>query len=168
MKLIPTFTYICLQTTHPQASKKYPNRLSSDYPIIILTPTFSTKRNTDIITHSYKQTLEYTPQKNKPKTKTQNNITWFKPPYYKSVTSIIYWHFLNMNGKHFPNYRSLAKIPYRNNRKVSYSCTSNISQMIKSLQKMKTLHNNTHQNKQCNCKNKELCTPYEQTSNKKS
>ena len=66
--------------------------------------------------------------------------------------------FLNLISKDFPNYSPQAKIFNRNNIKVSYSCTSNISQIIKGRnKKIETLHSSTHSNKQCNCRDKETC-----------
>ena len=43
-RMIHPFTYPLLQTIHPESSSKYPNRFTVDYPIIILTSTFSTKK----------------------------------------------------------------------------------------------------------------------------
>ena len=105
----------------------------------------------------YRQTLKYTPPKSKPKHRNRN-ITWFNPPYDKYITSNIRRDFLNLISKHFPNHRPLAKIFSRNNIKVSYSCTSNISQIIKDHnKKIETIHSTTHSNKQCNCRDKETC-----------
>ena len=79
---------------------------------------------------SYRQTLEFTPPKGKPKHRNRN-IIWFNQPYNKYVTSNIGKDFLNLITKHFRNNRPLAKIFNRNNIKVSYSCTRIISQIIK-------------------------------------
>ena len=68
------------------------------------------------------------------------------------------WDFLNLISKHFPNHSSQAKIFTRNNIKVSYSCTSIISQIIKGHnKKIETIHSNIHPNKRCNCRDKETC-----------
>ena len=63
------------------------------------------------------------------------NIIWFNPPYNKCITSNIGGDFLNLISKHFPNNSPLAKIFNKNNIKVSYSCTSNMSQIIKNTTK---------------------------------
>ena len=93
---------------------------------------------------SYKQTLDYTSSKNKPKHR-DRNITCFNPSYNKSVMSNISMDFLNLMSKNFPNLSSLPKIFNRNYIKVSYSCTRNISQIIKGHNKKnETLINTTH------------------------
>ena len=95
----------------------------------------------------YRQTLEYTPLKSKLKHRNRN-ITWFNPPYNQFVTSNI--------GRDFPNHSPQAKIFNRNNLTVSDSCTSNISQLIKSYdKKIESIHSTTHSNNQCNCRDKE-------------
>ena len=61
-------------------------------------------------------------------------------------------------SKHFSNHSTLAKIFNRNNIKVTYSCTSNISQIMKgNNKKIENILSNTHPNKQCNCRDKEIC-----------
>ena len=128
--------------THPQSSSKYSNRLVTDYPRILLTSTFSTKTNTYdnvrkiAVINKHKNTHD--------------------PPYNKSVTSNIGRDVLNLISKHFPNRRPLVEIFKISNIKVSYSCTSNISQILKGHYKnIETLHSNEHPNKQCNCMGKE-------------
>ena len=144
----------------PSIIKQNPNWLATDYSIILPTSTFSTKTNIydSVLKDSgYEQTLEYTPPKNKPKHRNRN-ITWFNPPYNKSIMSNISWDFLNLISKHFPIIALLAKIFNGNNIKVSYCCTSNKSQIIKGHnKKIETLHSNTHPNKQCNYSDKETC-----------
>ena len=63
------------------------------------------------------------------------NIIWFNPPYNECITSNISRDFLNLISKHFPNNSPLAKIFNKNNIKVSYSCTNNMSQIIKNTTK---------------------------------
>ena len=70
------------------------------------------------------------PSKDKPKHRSRN-IIWFNPPYNKCITSNIGRDFLNLICKHFSNNSAQAKIFYKNHIKVSYSCTSNTSQLIK-------------------------------------
>ena len=88
-----------------------------------------------------KQTLEYTPPKNKPNHRIKN-ITWFNPPYNKSIMSNISKDFLNLISKHFPYHSPLIKI-FDRKIKVSY---------IRSQQK-----NWNSQHHTCNYKDKESC-----------
>ena len=102
-------------------------------------------------------TLEYTPPKSKQKHRNRN-VTWYNPPYNKCMISNIGRDYLNLISKHFLSHRPLAKIFNRSNIKVSYSCTSKISQIIKGQnKKIETIHSTTHSNKQCNCRDKKTC-----------
>ena len=106
---------------------------------------------------SYRQALEFIPPKGKPKHRNKN-IIWFNPPYNKCITSNISRDFLNTITKHFPSNSPLAKIFNRNNIIVSYSCTSNMSQMIKNHnKKIKSINSTTHSTNQCNCRVKNTC-----------
>ena len=82
----------------------------------------------------YRQALEFIPPKDKSKHRSRN-IIWFNPPYNKWITSKIGRDFLNLISKHFTNNTPLAKIFNKNNIKVSYSCTNNMSQIIKNTTK---------------------------------
>ena len=97
---------------------------------------------------------------NKIDKKTRNrkrNVIWFNPPFNKNVTTNIAHKFLNLVDKHFPKTNKLHKIFNRNTIKVSYGCTNNMSQIIKS-------HNNNILNEEkktevprCSCTIKERC-----------
>ena len=105
----------------------------------------------------YEQTLEYTPPKCKSKHRNWN-ITLFNPRYNQCVTSNIGRDFLNLKSKDFPSQSPLDKIFNWNNIKVSYSYTSNVSQIIKGHnKKIETIHSNTQPKKQCNCRDKKTC-----------
>ena len=91
----------------------------------------------------YRQTLKYTHPKGKPK-HTNRNITWYNPPYNKCVTSNIGRDFLNLITEHFPNKSSVVKIFNRNNVKISYSCSSNMSQIIKKNTTKTRIHQQYH------------------------
>ena len=82
----------------------------------------------------YKQELEFTPTKDKSKQRSRN-IIWFNSPYNKCISSNIGRDFLNLISKHFPINYPQAKIFNKNNIKVSYSCTNNMSQIIKNTTK---------------------------------
>ena len=88
--MIHPCSYALLQTIQSQSSNKYQNQLTKDCLIILPTSTFSTKANAfmTLKNSSYKQTLEYTPPKSKPK-HSNRNITWFILPYNKCIISNI-------------------------------------------------------------------------------
>ena len=106
---------------------------------------------------SYRQALEFIPPKDKSKHKSRN-IIWFNPPYNKCITSNIGRDFLNLISKHFPNNSPRAKIFNKNNIKVSYSYTNNMSQIIKKHnKKIASTNSTTHPSNQCNCRVKSTC-----------
>ena len=104
----------------------------------------------------YRQALEFIPPKDKPKHRNRN-IIWFNPPYNKCITSNIGKDFLKLITKHFLKNSLLAKI-FNKNIKVSYSYTSNMSQIIKKHnKKLASINSTTHPSNQCNCRVKNTC-----------
>ena len=80
-------------------------------------------------------------------------ITWFNPPFNKSVTTSVAKRFLNLVHRHFPKTNTLHKTFNRNTIKVSYSCTENMANVIKSHNK-KAAMSNEKSVAACNCRNK--------------
>ena len=58
------------------------------------------------------------------------NIIWFNPPFCKFSNINIGKYFQGLISKHFKYDNPLRKISDRNNVKISYSCTNNISKII--------------------------------------
>ena len=91
-----------------------------------------------------------------PTTKKKRKIVWFNLSYDQNVSTNIAKIFLKLFDKHFPRTHRLHKIFNRNTIKVSYSCMSNVQELIKK-------HNNFIQNKKnkktlsCNCRDKNGC-----------
>ena len=79
--------------------------------------------------------FEKTSEKVKKKRNRQRNITWFNPPYSKSVKTNIASKFLKLISKHFPKGCTLYKIFNKNTVKVSYLCMPNISHIISGVNK---------------------------------
>ena len=74
----------------------------------------------------YKIKLEFDPDARKQTNAKKNrkrNITWFNPPFSKSVKTNIGSKFLNLIDLTFPPNHPLRKICNRNNSKLSYRCT---------------------------------------------
>ena len=86
----------------------------------------------------------------------KRNIIWFNPPYNKNVSTNVARLFLNLVDKHFTKKNNLHKVFNRNNVKISYSCTENVSSIISS-------HNKKMSTKKeddvltCNCRDKTNC-----------
>ena len=61
----------------------------------------------------------------------KRKIIWFNPPCNQNMSTNIAKIFLKLVDKHFPRTQRLHKIYDRNTIKVSYSCVSNVQQLIK-------------------------------------
>ena len=69
---------------------------------------------------------------NKKKSKIRKSkIIWLNPPYDQNVSTNVAKIFLKLVDKHFPRTHRLHKIFNCNTIKVSYSCMSNVQQLIK-------------------------------------
>ena len=103
--------------------------------------------------------LTYTPpnhEQNNVRRKRQRKIIWFNPPFNLDVSTNVAKIFLNLIEKHFPRSSKLHKIFNKNTVKVSYSCTQNMSQIIKGHNK-KIAQKETQETLQCNCRVKTDC-----------
>ena len=81
---------------------------------------------------------------------------WFNPPYNQIVSTNIAKFFLKLIDKHFPRTHQLHKIFNCNTIKVSYSCMSNVQQLIKKhTDLIKNKKNKTKLS--CNCWDKNGC-----------
>jgi hypothetical protein len=83
-------------------------------------------------------------------------VTWFNPPFSRHVKTKVGKSFLELVEKHFPKAHVLHKIINKNTVKISYSCMSNMKNII-------AAHNSAISNKQntevprCNCRKKDDC-----------
>ena len=84
------------------------------------------------------------------------NIIWFNPPYSSAVITNVVKKFLQLIDLHFPPLNKFHKISNRNNVKVSYCCTQNVGNIIKSHNK-KLINSSNHHEQPCNCRKKEDC-----------
>ena len=84
------------------------------------------------------------------------NIIWFNPPYSRTVITSVAKKFLQLTNLHFPPSSKFHKIFNRNNVKVSYCCTQNVGNIIKSRNK-KLINSSNHHAQPCNCTKKEDC-----------
>ena len=104
---------------------------------------------------NFKKTL-HAPKSNNRK----RNIIWYNPPYNAAITTNFGRTFLSLISKHFPRTCKLYKILNRNTIKLSYCCTSNMGNIIKS-HNNKILKATTKENEEpsCNCNktNKPKC-----------
>jgi len=162
MKNNNTPIYINTSSNHPPSIIKHipisiSRRLSENSSNINIFNKNKIVYNNALKINGHKQPIEYTPAKRKPNHRTRN-IIWFNPPFNKSVTSNIGKIFLNLIRKHFPPNHPLAKIFNKNNLKISYSCTKNISQIIKSHNKKVEINiNKPPPTNLCNCRVKNTC-----------
>ena len=71
------------------------------------------------------------------------NIIWFNPPYSLPVITNVVKKFLQLIDLHFPPLNKFHQIFNRNNVKVSYCCTQNVGNIIKSHNK-KLINSSNH------------------------
>ena len=95
-------------------------------------------------------------EQNTVRRKRKRKIIWFNPPFNLDVSTNVARAFLNLIEKHFPSSSKLHKIFNKNTVKVSYSCTQNISQIIKG-HKKKIVQKETQETLECNCRVKTEC-----------
>ena len=86
-------------------------------------------------TSGYDVTLEYMPPKGPKNSQRKRRITWYNPPFCKSVKTKIGREFLNLVESCFPKTHPLSKIINKNTVKVSPSCMPNMGAKIASLNK---------------------------------
>ena len=97
----------------------------------------------------------YTPQDKKKEQKKEHYLVY--PPYNKNVKMNIGKIFLKLVDRHCPKSNKRHKIFNRNTLKVSYSCTENMSQIIKKHNKRITNTTDKSTNPACNCRIKTKC-----------
>ncbi|XP_057313453.1 uncharacterized protein LOC130654828 [Hydractinia symbiolongicarpus] len=104
----------------------------------------------------FESTMTYA---NKPKQRPnrQRKIIWFNPPFSKNVKTDIGRSFLKIVRKNFSKDHKYYKIFNKNTLKLSYSCSTNIRNIIKGHNK-KVLTSEERQKQQpCNCRDKSQC-----------
>ena len=84
-------------------------------------------------------------------------IIWFNPPYNESVKTNIGKQFLKLVKKHFPRHHKYNKVFNTNTIKLSYSCSTDMKNLIKQHNSRVLTEPTSHQEKSCNCRNKNSC-----------
>ena len=99
------------------------------------------------------------PQADNTRQRKQRNrkIIWFNPPYCASLTTNLGKEFLKLIDKNFPVSSHLHKIINRKTVKLSYSCTSNMKQIIQAHNKKILSGQQTVKPATCNCRDKSKC-----------
>ena len=158
------------QLLYVNTSSNHPPQIIKQLPISIsnrLSNNSSNKQVFDMSKGEYEKALResgyknvsliYTDKKDiKQKRNRSRNIIWFNPPFNKNVSTNVAKRFLNLLDQHFPKSNKLHAIFNRNTVKVSYSCTQNMSSMIKSHNK-KVINKDVKESKSCNCRVKSEC-----------
>ena len=101
----------------------------------------------------YKETIAYGPEKAQKRRNRKRQITWYNPPYCKTVKTKIARKFISLVKEIFNKDHPLNKIFNKNSINLSYSCMPNIGNKI-STHNRKIMEDNATQNeetKQCNC-----------------
>jgi hypothetical protein len=103
------------------------------------------------------ETGEGTNQANRTRSR-KRNVTWFNPPFSKSVSTNVAKYFLTLVDKHFPRNHKFKKLFNRNNLKVSYSCMRNMQSIVTSHNR-KILNEKPQEEPErtCNCSRNATC-----------
>ena len=104
----------------------------------------------------YKTKMTYTKTTNVNNRNRVRNIIWFNTPYSQNVRTNIGKTFLKLVKKHLLRGHKLYKIFNRKTLKLSYSCISSMSSVIKQ-HNYKILSTTENVDRLCNCRNKENC-----------
>jgi hypothetical protein len=158
------------QLRYVHTSSNHPANILKQLPISINERLVKNSSNKEVFDHAkpeYEEALRNSGYENpslsftrktitKPRRQRKRNIIWFNPPYNKNVSTNVAQQFLNLINKHFTKKNNLNKVFNRNNVKISYSCTENVSTII-------SLHNKKISAKKeddvlnCNCRVKTNC-----------
>ena len=159
--------YINAKSNHPPSIIKHlPATISTRISSLSCDPDEFNKAsqvyNDALKTSGYRESLQYVRNDNRADHRRRNrprNSIWFNPPYSENVQTNIARSFLHLVDKHFPRSHILHKVFNRNNVKVSYSCTNNMTSIIRSHNSKILAKDGAHveSNKSCNCRNKDLC-----------
>ena len=97
-------------------------------------------------------------KKHRKKKRNRNqNIIWFNPPFSRNVTTNVAKRFLSLLEIGFSKSNKLHQLFNRNTVNVSYYCTKDLSNIIKTHTKKGTNEKITPRD-QCNCKKKNDCS----------
>ena len=159
--------YVHAESNHPpNVLKQIPisinNRLiaiaSSEAEFNKAKPTYQ-----DALTASgYKHVLQYNepePAQTRPHpARRKRKITWYNPPYSRSVKTNLGQKFIGLVKKHFTPGSALYSVLNKNTLKLSYSCMKNIKSIIQSHNTRLLTQNSTPDNQTgCNCRVKDQC-----------
>ena len=141
----------------PKAINKRLSQLSSNEDMFAsVAPVYQAALNKA----GYKHKLEYQQSDSAQAKKSRcrsRKVTWFNPPFSKSVKTRVGDEFFKLISKHFPKSNPLSKIINRHTVKMSYSCTPNMGKVI-SAHNSKLLERESNANeKTCSCSQGEVC-----------
>ena len=153
--------YINIHSNHPSTIKKeLPNMINKR-----LSELLCDKNEFDKAKEIYEKALNESDfntklsYQNEPSERKNRNrkIIWFNPPYNESVKTNIGKQFLKLVKKHFPRHHKYNKIFNTNTIKLSYSCSTNMKNLIKQHNSRVLSEPTSHQEKSCNCRNENSC-----------
>ena len=86
----------------------------------------------------------------------KRNVTWFKPPFNLKSRTNVGKVFLEIVRESFKTDHPLRKIFNSNTLKISYSCISNVKNIIDGHNE-KNMKEKTEEKKECNCRRRQDC-----------
>ena len=95
----------------------------------------------------------------RPTRKRRRRVVWYNPPYSKNFVTNIGKEFFKLLQLHFPKQHPLHSIFNKNTVKLSYSCTTNMYNILKAHNAKILLKDikKDEEEKGCNCRNKAAC-----------
>jgi hypothetical protein len=104
----------------------------------------------------YKEEMSYH-EPSPARRKRMRKVTWFNPPYSRTVKTNVGKTFIQLIDKHFPRHNKHRKLFNRNNTKVSYSAMPNMQSIIKQHNAKVLNSTQPHDAKLCNCPRNKTC-----------
>ena len=138
----------------PKSINKRLSELSANATIFNeATPTYQEALDKSNLNHK----LEYIEDSNvtgsRTTAKRRRNVTWYNPPFSKTVATNIGRTFLRIIREEFPTGHPLHKLFNKNTVKISYSCMPNIKQKINNHnRKLLNQHTTQPTTRTCNCR----------------
>ena len=83
-----------------------------------------------LVSSGYNEKIQYSGNQGTRKRQRKRNITWFNPPFSKSVSTDVARRFLRLLDRHFPKKSELHKLFNRSTVKVSYSTMPSMARII--------------------------------------
>ena len=127
--------YVNVKSNHPPTIlKNLPSAIGKRLSSISSNPTVFADAaplyQQALVSSGYNEKIQYSGNQGTRKCQKKRNITWFNPPFSKSVSTDVARRFLRLLDRHFPKKSELHKLFNRSTMKVSYSTMPSMARII--------------------------------------